>query len=253
MISPSAIQPLRASTLPARGRHARLQPPRWKRVLDIVCILLASPLLIPLSLFLALVIKLISPGPALFKQERIGFRGRRFVCLKFRTMVVNADTRVHETHLQHLMMSGRPMEKLEIGGDARIIRGARTLRMMGLDELPQVLNILRGEMSLVGPRPCLPYEYEHYEPRHRHRFDTLPGLTGLWQVNGKNRTTFEEMMALDLHYVDHASPLLDLKIIASTVPAIAAQTWEAKFKRNGHSRPLVLRAAQPGRSLDRQS
>ncbi len=160
-----------------------------------VCIVLAAPLLLLIGLVLALAIRLVSPGPVLFVQERVGFRGKLFRCLKFRTMGVNADTGVHQGYCQNLMASDRPMTKLD-GADKRLIPGGRILRCLGLDELPQIINVLRGEMSLVGPRPCLPYEYEHYQPRHRRRFGTLPGLTGLWQVNGKNRTTFEEMIDL---------------------------------------------------------
>jgi len=118
--------------------------------------------------------------------------------------------------------------------DPRVIPGGRILRALGLDELPQIINILRGEMSLVGPRPCLPYEYERYSPRHRTRFQTLPGLTGLWQVNGKNKTTFEEMIDLDIYYVAHRSLWLDLKIMAKTIPAILGQLVDSKRKLPGH-------------------
>jgi exopolysaccharide production protein ExoY len=207
--------------------------PRWKRVLDIACILLVSPGLILLGILIALYIKVVSPGAVLFKQERIGFRGRRFFCMKFRTMVPNADTSRHQDHLAELIASGRPMVKLDRAGDKRLIPGGVFLRSLGLDELPQILNVLRGEMSLVGPRPCLAYECEKYESRHCRRFDTLPGLTGLWQVSGKNRTTFEEMIALDLRYAERKSVLLDLKIIAWTVPAIVLQSWETKGETKG--------------------
>lgn len=128
--------------------------PRWKRILDTVCILLAAPVLLPVGFLVALAIKLASPGPVLFMQERVGFRGKLFCCLKFRTMSVNADTGVHQGHLQHLMSSDRPMIKLDFA-DKRLIPGGRLLRSLGLDELPQIINVLRGEMSLVGPRPCL--------------------------------------------------------------------------------------------------
>jgi exopolysaccharide production protein ExoY len=207
--------------------------PRWKRVLDFTCILLVSPGLILLGILITLYIKVISPGAVLFKQERIGFRGRRFLCMKFRTMVPNADTSLHQDHFAELMASGRPMVKLDMAGDKRLIPGGVFLRSLGLDELPQILNVLRGEMSLVGPRPCLAYECEKYESRHCRRFDTLPGLTGLWQVSGKNRTTFEEMIALDLRYAERKSILLDLKIIAWTVPAIVLQSRETKRETKG--------------------
>jgi lipopolysaccharide/colanic/teichoic acid biosynthesis glycosyltransferase len=157
--------------------------------------------------------------------------GSRFRCLKFRTMKVNADTTVHREHLNHLMTSNRPMKKLDATGDSRLIPGGVWLRALGVDELPQIINVLRGEMSLVGPRPSTGYEYEMFEPRHRRRCQTLPGLTGLWQVNGKNRTTFEKMMELDLQYVETKSLLLDLKIIAGTLPAILLQVWDVQTGR----------------------
>jgi lipopolysaccharide/colanic/teichoic acid biosynthesis glycosyltransferase len=196
--------------------------PTWKRALDIACILLALPLLLPVGFFIALLIKIVSPGPVLFRQERVGFRGRRFMCLKFRTMKVNADTGLHQGHLVRLMSSDSPMVKL--------------------DELPQLINVLRGEMSLVGPRPCIPYEYEHYLPRYRQRCNTLPGLTGLWQVNGKNRTTFEQMMELDLNYVKGKSLLLDVKILAMTVPAIVIQVCDLKARRQRRQTPAAQAA-----------
>lgn len=191
------------------------QVPAWKRVLDILCILALAAFWLPVGLALVLFIKIVSPGPVLFRQKRIGHLGKEFECLKFRTMKVNADTAVHQRHLQQLMASDQPMKKLDGLNDARLIPGGLWLRALGVDELPQLLNILRGEMSLVGPRPCLAYEYERFEPRHRQRCATLPGLTGLWQVNGKNRTTFARMMELDLAYTAKKSLLLDLQIIVS--------------------------------------
>ena len=203
--------------------------PAWKRVLDVSCILLASPLVVPLSFLIAIAVKIVSPGPALFRQPRVGHQGRTFLCLKFRTMVVNADTGVHQGHLADLMNSDKPMTKLD-AADRRVIPGGVWLRALGLDELPQVLNVLRGEMSLVGPRPCLPYEYERYSARHKRRCEALPGLTGLWQVSGKNKTTFEQMMELDLRYVRRQSLWLDLKILARTIPAVLVQLYEVRLK-----------------------
>lgn len=202
--------------------------PSWKRNLDLTCILAGAALWMPLCLGIGIFIKVVSPGPIFFKQKRVGHLGKRFLCLKFRTMAVNADTDVHQKHLRDLMDSNRPMKKLDGIGDARVIPGGLWLRSLGLDELPQLINILRGEMSLVGPRPSIPYEHELFQPCHRRRCDTLPGLTGLWQVNGKNRTTFEKMMELDLAYVDRKSLFLDLKIMVSTLPAIFVQVWDSK-------------------------
>jgi exopolysaccharide production protein ExoY len=209
----------------------RSRVPLWKRVLDITCVLVTSILWVPVWLMAGMYIKIASPGPILFKQKRIGFMGGEFLCLKFRTMAVNADAGVHHRHLHQLMTSNQPMQKLDGAGDRRLIPGGLWLRSLGVDELPQFINVLRGEMSLVGPRPCVPYEYEMFQPHHRRRCDTLPGLTGLWQVNGKNKTTFEQMMELDLAYVEKKSLLLDLKIMVCTVPAILFQVWDLKIWR----------------------
>jgi exopolysaccharide production protein ExoY len=216
--------------------------PVWKRLLDLGAICVAAPILLPLMVLISLVIRVLSPGPVLFRQERIGYRGRRFICFKFRTMVVDADTRIHQGHLNQLMDSNSPMRKLDATGDPRLIPCGWLLRCLGLDELPQVFNVLRGEMSLVGPRPCLPYEYAIYSPHHRQRFETVPGLTGLWQVSGKNRTTFEEMIDLDIHYARNKTLWLDLKIIAKTIPAIVSQTRELNQGR----RPVVSDASSQG-------
>jgi lipopolysaccharide/colanic/teichoic acid biosynthesis glycosyltransferase len=205
---------------------ARNRVPSWKRLLDVACVLVTSVFWAPVWLMIGMFIKIVSPGPVLFRQERVGHLGKRFRCLKFRTMAVNTDTAVHQAHLNHLMTSNQPMKKLDGLGDKRLIPGGLWLRALGVDELPQLINVLRGEMSLVGPRPCIAYEYENFQPRHRQRCGTLPGLTGLWQVNGKNRTTFDKMMELDLAYVEKKSLLLDLKIIARTLPAILLQVWD---------------------------
>jgi lipopolysaccharide/colanic/teichoic acid biosynthesis glycosyltransferase len=213
--------------------------PAWKRALDISLILLAAPFWMPVMLVLSAIIKIASPGPALFRQERIGYLGRRFTCFKFRTMVVNADTRVHQGHLAYLMGSNQPMTKLDSKRDARVIPCGLILRSLGLDELPQLFNVLRGDMSLVGPRPCVPYEYENYAPHHRCRFEAAPGLTGLWQVSGKNRTTFEQMINLDVHYARSKSLLMDIKIIFKTVPAIVSQTKDLSEKAETKALPAT--------------
>ena len=205
--------------------------PSWKRALDVTCILLALPVLLPLGALIAIYIKLVSPGPAFFRQQRVGTFGKNFMCLKFRTMKINADTSVHQAHLKQLITSNRPTKKLDYGGDKRLIFGGFILRSLGVDELPQLINILRGEMSLVGPRPCTPYEFDLFLPRHKRRCEVPPGLTGLWQVSGKNKTTFEEQINLDLYYAEHKSLWLDAKIIALTVPAILLLVWEMKVRR----------------------
>ena len=202
---------------------------RWKRTLDTILILLALPFLIPLTLFIALLIRSVSTGPVLFRQERVGYLGRRFMCFKFRTMFVDADATMHQGHLHHLMNSNTPMMKMDSRGDPRIIPFGLFLRASGLDELPQLINVLRGEMSLVGPRPCLPYEYEKYLPWQKERFGTVPGLTGLWQVSGKNKTTFVEMIQLDIKYAKNKTLWWDLKIILMTIPALIIQMLETRL------------------------
>ena len=202
--------------------------PTWKTILDITCILLSLPLWLPVVLFLTLWIKLASPGPIFFRQERVGYRGKRFMILKFRTMKVNVETRTHERHLEQLINADLPMTKLDSAGDPRIIRGGRILRATGLDELPQLFNVLRGEMSLVGPRPCTPHEFKSFQVWQRERVNAPPGLTGYWQVNGKNKTTFAEMINLDIFYAKNMSLWLDLTIMLKTLPALMAQVVETR-------------------------
>lgn len=210
---------------------AREALPPWKRTIDLFCCLLALPLLILCALIMTLITKLTSPGPVIFRQERIGYQGRRFKIYKFRSMHVNTDTSHHEKHFKNLVGTNAPMVKLDTKGDAWLIPGGWLLRASGLDELPQIINILRGEMSLIGPRPCLPAEAELYQPWQRERFNTLPGLTGLWQVSGKNRTTFEEMIRLDIRYAKTRSWWLDLKIILLTFPALLVQIYDTRIGR----------------------
>src|SRR6201995_4644844 len=202
---------------------ASSQGPSWKTILDVICILLSMPLWLPLVLLLTLWIKLASPGPIFFRQERVGHRGKRFMILKFRTMKVNVETQSHEQYLDQLIHANRPMTKLDASGDPRIIRGGRILRAMGLDELPQLFNVFRGEMSLVGPRPCTPHEFGRYQVWQQDRVNAPPGLTGYWQVNGKNKTTFSEMINMDIFYTKNMSLWLDLAIMAKTFPAILSQ------------------------------
>jgi lipopolysaccharide/colanic/teichoic acid biosynthesis glycosyltransferase len=168
-------------------------------------------------------IALVSKGPVFYCQERIGFRGKRFTMFKFRSMKVCAETGAHESHFTHLIESDAPMTKLDAVGDSRLIPLGAFLRAAGLDELPQILNVIRGEMSLVGPRPCTPYELQHYETDHLVRVDVPPGLTGYWQVNGKNSTTFRQMITMDLFYAKNSSLLLDLEILARTGTVLVDQ------------------------------
>ncbi len=196
--------------------------PLWKKIMDMVCALAGLILISPLLFLIALYIKLVSPGPIFFKQERVGYMGQRFTCLKFRTMFVDAQPTVHQQHLHELVKKDRPLAKLD-DCDLRIIPLGRFMRKTGIDELPQLINVIRGEMSLVGPRPCIPYEAKQFLTWQCKRFETLPGLTGLWQVNGKNRTTFNEMMRYDVSYVKKRSAWLDFQILFKTPAAIIAQ------------------------------
>jgi len=206
------------------GRVAGL--PLWKRALDFVIILVLTPALLMLGSIVALVIMGGSSGPILFRQRRVGRQGREFTCYKFRTMNVGAETDSHRGHATQLIKSETPMTKLDTRRDPRLIPFGAALRATGLDELPQLINVLRGEMSIVGPRPCIPYEYELYEPWQRRRCDAVPGLTGLWQVSGKNRTTFNQMVRLDIEYSERSSFWLDVTIILKTLPALWRQCLE---------------------------
>jgi lipopolysaccharide/colanic/teichoic acid biosynthesis glycosyltransferase len=207
-----------------------MRTPGWKRVLDFTLVAVTYPLWLPLLLLVMAAVKISSPGPIFYRQERVGFRGRPFMIFKFRSMKVHAQTSGHELHFEQLMRGGAPMTKLD-ADDPRIIPWGRILRATGLDELPQLFNVLRGEMSLVGPRPCTPLEFERYEGWQRERVNALPGLTGYWQVSGKNKTTFREMIEMDLFYAKNASVRLDLWIIAKTPVALFEQTLELVQKR----------------------
>jgi lipopolysaccharide/colanic/teichoic acid biosynthesis glycosyltransferase len=197
--------------------------PFWKRAIDVAGTLFALILLTPLFLLVALFIKVVSPGPVFFRQDRVGYLGRMFTIWKFRTMHLNADTTIHKEYLSELINNEKPMTKLDNGRDNRIIPFGGFLRASGIDELPQLINVLLGDMSLVGPRPCIPYEAKEFAPWQMRRFDTVPGLTGLWQVSGKNKTTFKQMMRLDIAYAKNRAFLMDMKIFLKTLPAVIDQ------------------------------
>lgn len=218
--------------------------PGWKRFIDICCCLVALPFLALATLVVAILTTLTSPGPIFFQQERVGYRGRKFKLYKFRTMHASAETASHRAHFAELVRSNTPMQKMDSRGDSRLITGGWLLRATGLDELPQIINVLRGDMSVVGPRPCIPYEYEQYTAQQRERFSSVPGLTGLWQVSGKNRTTFEEMVRLDVEYARRKSFLLDLKIISLTLPALYTQVSDVqKAKAAAPAKPAFKTSA----------
>jgi len=189
--------------------------------------LAASTLLVvlgPLMLLIAALVRTTSRGPALFRQIRIGYRERPFVMLKFRSMYVDCPDEIHRDFVSRMLTgddpraAGQGLYKLD--ADRRITPLGRFLRTTSLDELPQLLNVLRGEMALVGPRPALPWEVELYQPHHRERFTVVPGITGLWQVSGRNRLTMTEALDLDVEYVRRRSLALDLWILAKTLPAV---------------------------------
>ena len=202
--------------------------PVWKACLDVIFVLLSAPIWLPLMLSLMLVTRVCSSGPVFYRQKRVGLNGQPFFIWKFRTMKVSAETQTHERYFEELMRSNCPMTKLDSFGDSRLAPFGRILRASGLDELPQIFNVLCGEMSLVGPRPCLPNEFEKYEGWQRKRVNGLPGLTGLWQVSGKNKTTFNEMVRMDLSYLNNISFLLDVQIMFKTAGAIGRQLLESR-------------------------
>jgi lipopolysaccharide/colanic/teichoic acid biosynthesis glycosyltransferase len=219
--------------------------PSWKSRLDLIWILLSLPIWLPLMLLLMLLTRIASPGPVFYRQKRVGLGGRHFFIWKFRTMKLSAETQTHEHYFQELMRSDCPMTKLDSLGDPRLAPFGRILRASGLDELPQIFNVLCGEMSLVGPRPCTPTEFASYEPWQRERVNALPGLTGLWQVSGKNKTTFNEMIAMDLLYLKKMSVLRDLKIMLKTCGVIAGQVFESRRAAQSGGQAASRRSLTP--------
>jgi exopolysaccharide biosynthesis polyprenyl glycosylphosphotransferase len=215
----AVVPPAGAASRPGSARTvaARLDAVA-KRALDVVGALVLLVLLAPLLVLIALAVRLDSPGPALFRQTRAGRHGRPFQMLKFRSMYVDADERVHAAYMRDRIRNGLPLLKLQ--HDPRVTRVGRWLRATSLDELPQLINVLRGEMSLVGPRPALPYEVELYDDRVRRRLAVLPGITGLAQVCSRGRGTLHEYTRYDLEYVERRSLWLDLWILARTIPAV---------------------------------
>jgi lipopolysaccharide/colanic/teichoic acid biosynthesis glycosyltransferase len=199
-----------------------------KRTADIfisVFVLVAG---FPFLLAIFIIIRLTSKGPVFFKQERVGKNGKIFIFMKLRTMKVNSDNSQHKEFCKHfiqednfgLNIEGKGDKVYKMVDDPRITGVGKFLRKSGLDELPQFINILRGEMTLVGPRPPLKYEYEYYENWHKQRLKVKPGLTGLWQVSGRSQVCFHEMVMLDLYYIENWSLMMDFKIIFKTIPVM---------------------------------
>lgn len=207
------------------GASMEYRPDAAKRTLDVTICLVALVFCGPLLLLLCCLVRWTSPGPALFRQERLGRDRRSFVVLKLRTMRVDNDDTIHRDYVTRLLRDDTPpvggrsgLFKLE--GDPRVTRLGNWLRRTSLDELPQLLNVLRGEMSLVGPRPVLPYEAEMFREQYQQRFSVKPGITGLWQVRGRSRLSMREGLELDVEYARTHCLALDIGILASTLPAL---------------------------------
>jgi len=208
----------RATTGANKSRRTPVCPcPTWKRMMDIFGSIVGLTLLWPLFAIVGVYIKCVSRGPVFFRQRRYGTSEQPFDLWKFRTMEVTQTPMRHLTYVADLMHNDQPLKKID--DELAIIPGARILRKLGIDELPQLINVLNGEMSLVGPRPDVmpPSAFHHWR---RHRFDVSPGITGLWQVSGKNRTTFSEMMQLDMAYIRRRSLWLDVTILLRTFLAV---------------------------------
>ena len=197
-----------------------------KRMFDVVVASFLLLFLLPLLVILAVVVKLDSPGPVLFHQARVGRNGKQFQLYKFRSMTVGADD--DEERKRQMAAFIQDKKKYDpnaavstkIVNTGRVTRTGKWFRQLSLDELPQLLNVLKGEMSLVGPRPCLPYEWDHYEEWHKRRLSVTPGLTGIWQVSGRSIVGFEDMVILDLHYIQNASFFLDVRLMVKTIPVM---------------------------------
>ncbi len=201
-------------------RVSPLYSERFKRIFDITVSGIMILLLLPFWLMISLAIKLSSSGPVFYETDVIGKSGRKFKWYKFRTMFANNDAKVHEAHLEMLITANKGYKKLE--NDPRITPIGRFLRKFSIDELPQLFNVFKGNMSLVGPRPCLPYEYEHFKEWHKLKYKVIPGITGLAQIIARNRedVTFSDSVLLDLYYADNQSLWLDLKILFKTIPVM---------------------------------
>jgi lipopolysaccharide/colanic/teichoic acid biosynthesis glycosyltransferase len=201
--------------------------PATKRAFDALAAAIGLMLLLPLLALIALAIKLDSRGPVIFRQARLGAGLDEFTVFKFRTMHPGQPEDAHREYIGRLARGEEPASGLKkLTKDPRVTRVGSLLRKTSLDELPQLANVLRGEMSLVGPRPAISYELEHYAERHFERFSVKPGITGLWQVSGRNRLGFLEMLDLDVEYAQTSGPAMDLKILVKT-PVAAARTEAA--------------------------
>jgi lipopolysaccharide/colanic/teichoic acid biosynthesis glycosyltransferase len=215
--------PADALAVPGHPLEADRRSSRFaKRAMDIVCATVALIVLSPLLVVVAILVARTGPGPVLFRQTRIGYRYEPFTILKFRTMVADNDDAPHRAFVaaQLRRVAGSGRGRGVVLDDERITPLGARLRRTSIDELPQLLNVLRGEMSMVGPRPCLPWEASMFEPPDRRRFDVKPGMTGLWQVSGRNDLSMRDALDLDLEYVRRRSTRVDLWILLRTIPAV---------------------------------
>ena len=211
-----------APALAGRG-HVSMSGGSWvsgKRALDTTLAVSLLLILLPLLVLVALAIKLDSRGPVIFRQARLGRGMRQFRVLKFRTMVRDASPELHREYIAKLVAGEEDHEVKKLTDDPRVTRVGRVLRRLSLDELPQLFNVVAGQMSLVGPRPALEYELDHYEPQHFERFQVRPGLTGLWQVSGRSGLGFREMLDLDTTYARTNGPATDARILLATPVAL---------------------------------
>lgn len=210
------VSPTTSATSYQRGAFA-------KRAFDLVAAAFGIAVLSPLFLLLYIAVRLSSRGPAFYVQRRVGAEGRRFDFYKFRTMLHRSDDSIHRAYSERLINGWAQRDggrAFKLTADPRVTPLGRFLRKSSLDELPQLFNVLRGDMSLVGPRPPIEYEIEYYQDWHRQRLQAKPGITGLWQVSGRSQVPFDEMVMLDIHYMEHWSFLLDLKILLRTIPVV---------------------------------
>lgn len=196
---------------------------RWKRPLDVAVGAAACLVALPLMAVIAVMIRLDSPGPIFFRQERVGRDGGHFRMWKFRSMYTNSEDISHRAAAAAWFAARPAADGYKSRSDPRVTRIGRFIRRTSLDELPQLLNVLAGHMSLVGPRPAIPYELQHYLPAYFERQRVKPGMTGLWQVSGRDAVSAQDMMALDVRYVREMSLRLDVEIILRTVPALAGR------------------------------
>lgn len=230
MLDTGDVRAMTGATIPAPSeftttfRSAHRPSPYPKRVLDMVVSSLALVPLAPLLVVAAIAVRVSSRGPIFFRQERVGYRGKLFTIWKFRTMRAGSDDSVHRAYVRAMLAGGENGRHGRMGlhklDDDRVTRVGRVLRRTSVDELPQLFNVLRGDMSLVGPRPVLPWEAELFSQSERLRFDVRPGITGLWQVSGRSRLTMRQALELDCAYVVQQRFLLDVKILLKTIPVV---------------------------------